>query len=178
MRRNRPSILSHSKKRRHCAFYGRLAWAGGIALGPCLRYVDGMENNTPFSPAGGTAPKRFADVPLEEKLAAVVTWLEEHKAARVVSIDMAEQGSFAEALVIASAGSVRHAQSLADGVGEMCRARNYEYLRMEGYTAGQWILVDMNDIVVNVFLEPVRELYGLEALWSKAASLASARTGE
>ena len=91
---------------------------------------------------------------------------------------IAEQGSFAEALVIASATSVRHAQSLADGIGEMCRARNYEYLRMEGYTAGQWILVDLNDIVVNVFLEPVRELYGLEALWNKAASLASTRTGE
>ena len=52
---------------------------------------------------GGAAPKRFSDIPLEEKLEAVVTWLEEHKAARVVSIDMAEQGSFAEALVIASA---------------------------------------------------------------------------
>ena len=151
---------------------------GGIALGPCLRYVEGMENNTPSSPVGGTAPKRFADVPLEEKLEAVVTWLEEHKAARVVSIDMAEQGSFDEALVIASAGSMRHAQSLADGVGELCRAQNFEYLRMEGYTAGQWILVDLNDIIVNVFLEPVRELYGLEALWGKAASLASARTGE
>ena len=165
-------------KSRFCAFYASSPWAGGIALGPSLRYVEVMENNTPSSPVGGTAPKRFADVPLEEKLEAVVTWLEEHKAARVVSIDMAEQGSFAEALVIASATSVRHAQSLADGIGEMCRARNYEYLRMEGYTAGQWILVDLNDIVVNVFLEPVRELYGLEALWNKAASLASTRTGE
>ena len=165
-------------KSRNSAPYGRQGGCGGIALGPSLRYVKRMENNNPSSPVGGTAPKRFADVPLEEKLEAVVTWLEEHKAARVVSIDMAEQGSFAEALVIASATSVRHAQSLADGIGEMCRARNYEYLRMEGYTAGQWILVDLNDIVVNVFLEPVRELYGLEALWSKAASLASTRTGE
>ena len=165
-------------KSRYCALYGTQGGPGGIALGPSLRYVERMENNTPSSPVGGTAPKRFADLPLEEKLEAVVTWLEEHKATRVVSIDMADQGSFAEALVIASAGSVRHAQSLADGVGEMCRARNFEYLRMEGYTAGQWILVDMNDIVVNVFLEPVRELYGLEALWGKAASLASTRTGE
>ena len=163
---------------RFCARFSALAACCAIALAPSLRYVQGMENNTPSSPVGGTAPKRFADVSLEEKLAAVVTWLEEHKAARVVSIDMAEQGSFAEALVIASATSVRHAQSLADGIGEMCRARNYEYLRMEGYTAGQWILVDMNDIVVNVFLEPVRELYGLEALWGKAASLAEARSGE
>ena len=163
---------------RFCARFSALAACCAIALAPSLRYVQGMENNTSSSPAGGTAPKRYSDVPLEEKLADVVTWLEEHKAARVVSIDMAGQGGFAEALVIASAGSVRHAQSLADGVGELCRQRNFEYLRMEGYTAGQWILVDMNDIVVNVFLEPVRELYGLEDLWSKAASLASTRTGE
>ena len=168
----------HAGKSRKCTFYGRQGGPDGIALDPSLRYVKCMENNTPLSPVGGTAPKRFSDIRLEEKLEAVVTWLEEHKAARVVSIDMADQGGFAEALVIASAGSVRHAQSLADGVGELCRARNFEYLRMEGYTAGQWILVDMNDIVVNVFLEPVRELYGLEALWGKAASLASARTGE
>lgn len=36
---------------------------------------------------------------------------------------------------------------------------------MEGYEAGQWILVDLNDIIVNIFLEPVRELYRLESLW-------------
>lgn len=163
---------------RFCAPIGLSASQCAIALEPTLRYVLGMENNTSFSPVGGAAPKRYSDVPLEEKLADVVAWLEEHKAARVVSIDMAGQGGFAEALVIASAGSVRHAQSLADGVGELCRNRNFEYLRMEGYAAGQWILVDMNDIVVNVFLEPVRELYGLEALWGKAASLAESRNGE
>lgn len=149
----------------------------GIALAAALRYVQHMENNTPTSPAGGPAPKRFADVPLEEKLADVVHWLEEHKAARVVTIDMAGQGGFAEALVIATAGSVRHGQSLADGLGELCRQRNYEYLRVEGYAAGQWILVDLNDIVVNVFLEPVRELYGLEALWG-GASASGIRSGE
>ena len=155
-----------------------LATRCAIALAPSLRYVQGMENNTPSSPAGGAAPKRYSEVPLEEKLADVVAWLEEHKAARVVSIEMAGQGGFADALIVASAGSVRHAQSLADGVGELCRNRNFEFLRMEGYAAGQWILVDMNDIVVNVFLEPVRELYGLEALWGKAASLAESRNGE
>ena len=70
-----------------------------------------------------------------------------------------------------------HGQSLADGLGELCRQRNYEYLRVEGYAAGQWILVDLNDIVVNVFLEPVRELYGLEALWGGAAA-SGAHSGE
>lgn len=150
----------------------------GIALARALRYVQDMENNTPTQSSGGGAPKRFADVPVKEKLADVVNWLEEHKASRVVNIDLEGQSGFAEALVIASASSVRQAQSLSDGVGELCRQRNYEYLRTEGYTAGQWILVDMNDIVVNIFLEPVRELYGLEALWGRAAEMAKARSEE
>ena len=124
-----------------------------------------MENNHLNTPSGGRAPKQFSDVPASRKAADLVQWLEEHKALRVVSIDFEGQGGFADALIIASAGSVRHAQSLADGVSLMCREKNYEFLRTEGYAAGQWILVDMNDVIVNIFQEPVRELYALEALW-------------
>ncbi len=141
--------------------------ADGIALEAALRYVLRMENTTFSSSAAGVRARRFADVPLTEKLADVVSWLKEHKALNVVSIDLTGQAAFAEALVIAGAGSVRHAQSLADSIGILCRERRYEYLRMEGYTAGQWILVDMNDIVVNIFQEPVRALYGLENLWGR-----------
>ena len=41
---------------------------------------------------------------------------------------------------------------------------------MEGYTTGQWILVDCNDIVVNIFQQSVRDLYQLESLWGAAAA--------
>ncbi|MDE7066056.1 MAG: RsfS/YbeB/iojap family protein, partial [Desulfovibrionaceae bacterium] len=59
---------------------------------------------------------------------------------------------------------------LADGIAELCSRENFEFLRMEGYQAGQWILVDLNDIVVNIFQEPVRELYRLETLWTGAVT--------
>ncbi|MDY0259380.1 ribosome silencing factor [Desulfovibrio sp.] len=131
-----------------------------------------MENNHLNTPSGGRAPKQFSDVPASRKAADLVQWLEEHKALRVVSIDFEGQGGFADALIIASAGSVRHAQSLADGVSLMCREKNYEFLRTEGYAAGQWILVDMNDVIVNIFQEPVRELYALEALWGHGSAAA------
>ncbi len=117
--------------------------------------------------------KRYADVPLAEKLAVITAWLEEHKAERIVSLNLTEQGGFADALLVLTAGSMRHAQSLADGVAALCHERNYEYLRVEGYEAGQWILVDLNDIVINIFLEPVRELYRLEALWGQSPARAS-----
>ncbi|WP_291301274.1 ribosome silencing factor [Desulfovibrio sp. MES5] len=143
-----------------------------IALDPALRYVLAMENNHPNTPSGGSAPKQFSEVPASRKAADVVQWLEEHKALRVVCIDLEGQVGFADALIIASAGSVRHAQSLADGVSLMCREKNYEFLRTEGYATGQWILVDMNDVIVNIFQEPVRELYALEALWGHGSGAA------
>lgn len=148
----------------------------GIALAPALGYVLDMENNHPIATEGGRAarpaPKRFSEVPLTDKLSDVIHWLEEHKGANIVSIDLAAQHGFTDALVVVTAGSARHAQSLADGVAALCRERNYEFLRTEGYEAGQWILVDMNDIVVNIFLGPVRELYGLESLWGHVPAFA------
>lgn len=146
----------------------------GIALAPALGYVLGMENNHPIATEGSRAArpasKRFSEVPLADKLADVIHWLEEHKGGNIVSIDLAAQNGFADALVVVTAGSARHAQSLADGVAALCHERNYEFLRIEGYEAGQWILVDMNDIVVNIFLGPVRELYGLETLWGHVST--------
>ena len=69
-------------------------------------------------------------------------------------------------MIVATANSVRHAQSLANGVNQLCGEKNYEFLRMDGYNVGQWIIVDCNDFVVNVFLKDTRSLYKLEALWS------------
>lgn len=112
--------------------------------------------------------KKHALVPVAEKLAIITQWLNEHKARRVVCLDLAGQGGFADAMLVCSAGSVRHAQSLAEGVSALCAERALEYLRMEGYEAGQWILVDLNDVIVHIFLEPVRDLYRLEELWQRS----------
>ena len=145
-----------------------------IALDPALRYVLAMEKNHPNTPAGGRASIPFSDVPVSRKVADVAQWLEEHKALRVVCIDLEGESGFADALIVAGANSVRHAQSLADGVSLLCREQNYDFLRTEGYAAGQWILVDMNDIIVNIFQEPVRELYALETLWGHGSRQGSA----
>ena len=100
------------------------------------------------------------------KLEALVAWLHEHKALQLVSLHVAGQSAWTEALVIVSARSIRHAQSLADGILAWCREHKVEFLSMEGYRAGQWILVDLNDVVVNIFQAPIRELYRLESLWA------------
>lgn len=107
-------------------------------------------------------------VPLDERLEALRAFLEDHKAEDVVRLELGSENAFAEAMLVATAMSMRHGQSLADGVAELCRERGYECLRLEGYTTAQWILADCNDIIVHILLGPARELYRLEDLWGRA----------
>ena len=79
-----------------------------IALGPALGYVLGMEHipSTETTEAQAARPgrKRYADVPLAEKLAVITAWLEEHKAERIVSLNLTEQGGFTDVLLVLTAG--------------------------------------------------------------------------
>ena len=102
-----------------------------------------------------------------KKIETLSAWLHAHKALQLVSLHVAGRNAWTEALIIVSASSVRHAQSLADGILTWCKEQNVEFLSMEGYQAGQWILVDLNDVVVNIFQAPTRELYRLESLWAE-----------
>jgi ribosome-associated protein len=117
--------------------------------------------------------KKHADLSTEKKTEALGLWLHEHKALQPVTLHVAGRNSWTEALVIAGASSVRHAQSLADGILAWCKEHNVEFLSMEGRQAGQWILVDLNDVVVHIFQTPTRELYRLESLWGERAEPAS-----
>ena len=104
--------------------------------------------------------------PLSERLQALLQDLQDHKAQDIVDLDISTQvGNFADHLLIATASSQRHARSLADAVADLCHQQGYEYLRVEGYKEGQWILVDLNDIVINIFQAETRSLYRLEDLW-------------
>lgn len=121
------------------------------------------------------APLKFANVPVTEKLETVCTWMAEKKARDIVALDLTKNNTFTEGIIIVSATSVRHAQGLADYVLAESKALRYEFLRMEGYQAGQWILLDMNDLVVSIFQEETRELYRLEELWKTAPVLYDTR---
>lgn len=113
----------------------------------------------------GAAPANVAST--GEKSAALAAWLAEHKAENIESMELEQTAAFADAMITASAGSTRHAQSLARGLAEFCGESGYGFSHIEGLEAGQWILLDLHDIIVNIFLEPVRELYRIEDLWGR-----------
>lgn len=117
--------------------------------------------------------RRYSAAPAPEKALVLADWLEAGKAADVTVIDVTGLNPCMDALIVATATSARHARALADGLLEQSRLHEYEYLRMEGYQAGQWVLVDLNDVVVHLFLAETRELYRIEALWRDAPLLRS-----
>lgn len=96
---------------------------------------------------------------------AVATALDDMKAVNVKVLDVRGITDFADTLVIASGNSDRHVRSIADRVVEKAKAAGTRPLGVEGARDGEWVLVDLNDVVVHVMLPRVREFYGLERLW-------------
>jgi ribosome-associated protein len=117
----------------------------------------------------------FAVAPVREKLERVSGWIRDKKGRDVLALDLARGRAFTEGMIIVTANSIRHAQGLADHILAESRAERYEFLSMEGYQTGQWILLDMNDMVISIFQEETRELYRLEELWKHAGTVLDAR---
>lgn len=106
-----------------------------------------------------------------ERAKILATWLGENKGHDVVLLNVGEKSSCTDIVIVVTASSARHCRSLADGILEQCHAQKWEYLRVEGYQAGLWILVDLNDIIVDIFQTETRELYRLEDLWRDSPRL-------
>jgi len=118
-------------------------------------------------PARGKKKKKI-DLDTVRKAILVASWLHEKKGRDIVALDVTGLSPICEAMVAVSATSARQAKALADHTLAMCAERGIAYLGMEGYRTGQWILVDMNDVLVHIFLEETREFYNIEGLWSEA----------
>jgi ribosome-associated protein len=95
----------------------------------------------------------------------VTAALDDMKAVNVKVLDVRGLTDIADTIIIASGNSDRHVRSIADRVVEKCKAAGFRPLGKEGARDGEWVLVDLQDIVVHVMLPRVREFYSLERLW-------------
>ena len=96
----------------------------------------------------------------------VIDALEQLKAKDVREIDVRGKTSIADLLVIASGTSARHVKSIADEVAKNAKKAGVMPLGVEGEVEGEWVLVDLGDVIVHVMLPRIREFYGLERLWT------------
>ena len=98
----------------------------------------------------------------------VLSALDELKAQDVRQIDVRPRASFTDYMIFASGSSTRHVGAIADAVIEAAREHGSPALGVEGAEIGEWILVDLGDVIVHVMLPDVRLYYELEKLWSEA----------
>ena len=117
------------------------------------------------------------------KQRAVVEALEDVKGHEIVVYDTARMPSMFERVVIASGDSNRQVRALAERVQDKVREAGGRVYGVEGEASGDWILVDLGDVVVHIMHPTVRSFYNLEEVWGgrkvrlqkKKASLRKAR---
>jgi ribosome-associated protein len=118
---------------------------------------------------------------LREKQRLVVDALEDIKGRDILVYNTARMPSMFERVVIASGDSTRQVKALADNVQRKVRESGARVYGVEGEANGEWVLVDLGDIVVHIMHPTVRDFYNLEEVWggkSVTVTTAAARAAK
>jgi ribosome-associated protein len=132
--------------------------------------ASGLPRETPARKARAPAAKRSKPKKGPKSLGEIVARaLADLKADNVHLLDVRHLTTVTDTMVVASGRSDRHVRAIAGAVVEQCKKAGFRPLGVEGERSGEWVLVDLADLVVHVMLPRVREFYNLEKLWDLPA---------
>lgn len=107
--------------------------------------------------------------------ALAVAALEDLKALDIKVLDVRELTPITDHMVICTGTSNRHVKSLAENVVDMAKQKGFRPIGIEGLNEGEWVLVDLNGVLVHVMQAQPRLFYQLEKLWDMSSL--DSRTG-
>ena len=96
----------------------------------------------------------------------VIDALDDLKALDVVCMDVSDKTEITDFMIVASGTSSRHVKSLATNVVAEAKEEGLQPIGIEGLDQGEWVLVDLNAVVLHVMQPQVRDFYDIESLWS------------
>lgn len=96
----------------------------------------------------------------------IISALEDIKAFDIVALDVRKLTPIADFMIIASASSTRQSKALAKNVFERMKQMDIDIVGIEGEKDGDWVLVDIGDIIVHIMTPTTRAYFNLEELWS------------
>lgn len=99
---------------------------------------------------------------------AVIDALEDIKGFDIAVMDVRKLTNMTSYMIVASATSSRQAKAMGDNVREKLKEKGYTIRGTEGEKDGEWVLVDLNDMVVHIMIPATRAYYNLEQLWGDA----------
>ncbi len=124
---------------------------------------------TTTSREAGSAPLQLGLGPIGSGVLSLVqsvqTCLDDAKAEDIVSIDLQGKTTLADTMIIATGRSSVHVAAIADRVIKTLKAGSAQVPRVEGLPSGDWVLIDVGDIIVHIFRPEVRQFYNLEKMW-------------
>jgi ribosome-associated protein len=130
------------------------------------------ESAVPEAPSPSSEAESRAQKQALELARRVVELAEDKKASDIVLLELRELTTLTDYFVIASGGSERQLQSIADGIVEGIKHDDGTLpIGREGGSSAHWLLLDYGSVIVHVMAQPERDFYGLEKLWSEAPLL-------
>lgn len=103
---------------------------------------------------------------IEDQLRLVVDALEDVRAKDIKAFDTTKLTGLFDRVVIAS-GNARQTKALADNVIDAAKKAGLQVLAYEGADTGEWVLVDLGDIVIHNMQPAIRDYYNLEEIWGE-----------
>lgn len=119
---------------------------------------------TVHKPQSHASDNNSAALIVQKILQCVLSSLEESKAEDVVTIDIRGKSPLADYMVIASGRSQRHVSALADHLLFALKDKEGVHAKVEGLSEGDWVLIDIGDIIVHLFRPETRDFYNLEKM--------------
>lgn len=102
---------------------------------------------------------------IDQMISVVRNALDDLKAKEIVVLDVSGKSTVTDRMIIASGTSKRHVMSLGQHVYEEVKHSGILPLGIEGQDTGEWVLIDLGDVVVHVMMPDARSFYDLERLW-------------
>ena len=99
----------------------------------------------------------------------VLASLERLKARDIVSLDVRKMTGVTDYMIIGGGTSTQHIKSIANQVVRDAKQNKLDVIGVEGQNSAEWVLIDLNDVVVHLMLPEQRKLYQLESLWQVMA---------
>jgi ribosome-associated protein len=99
-----------------------------------------------------------------------VDGLQAIKALDIVVINITSTNSLFDQIIVASVDSTRQARAFVNNLKECLKETKYSILSVEGEASGEWVLIDLGDIIVHVMKPEIRDYYNLEDLWQEIPS--------
>lgn len=95
----------------------------------------------------------------------VIDKIEDLKGRDIIDLDVSQKSSVTDTMLVCSGNSKRHVKSIAQNVVTEAKHAGHAPLSVEGEDTGEWVLVDLGEIIVHVMQDEARDFYQLEKLW-------------